>query len=96
MELLTFALNSLYSWVPKYKVSFPQLCDPEEFLLLFINRNEKLVEFLENVLQVIFSYQVLSYSKFNVEGFIPVCEIALRSILVHKLHCISHCLNSTF
>ncbi|XP_045023732.1 vacuolar protein sorting-associated protein 11 homolog isoform X1 [Daphnia magna] len=29
-----------------------EVCDPEEFLLLFINRNEKLVEFLENVLQV--------------------------------------------
>ena len=29
-----------------------QVCDSEEFLLLFINRNEKLVEFLEHVLEV--------------------------------------------
>jgi len=28
-----------------------EVCDPEEFLLLFINHNEKLVEFLEHVLE---------------------------------------------
>ena len=39
-------------WFQLTFTPFSKACDPEEFLLLFINRNQKLVVFLEHVLAV--------------------------------------------